>query len=90
LPPRHPHPAAVDDCLAVYRALLEVRDPADVVVGGASAGGNLAAALLLRARNEGLPMPAALVLATPLVDCPSPATPSTPLTACTTCVASCR
>jgi hypothetical protein len=52
----------------VYRALLEVRDPADVVVGGASAGGNLAAAMLLRARDEGLPMPAALVLPTPMVD----------------------
>ncbi|GAA3629254.1 hypothetical protein GCM10022236_34440 [Microlunatus ginsengisoli] len=68
MPPRHPYPAAVDDSLAVYRALLKVRDPAHVVVGGASAGGNLAAALLLRARDEGLPMPAALVLPTPMVD----------------------
>jgi monoterpene epsilon-lactone hydrolase len=65
MPPRHPYPAAVDDCLAVYRRLLEVRGPTDIFVGGASAGGNLAAALLLRARDEGLPMPAALVLPTP-------------------------
>lgn len=68
MPPLHPYPAAVDDGLAVYRALLELRDAADIFVGGASAGGNLAAALLLRARDEGLPMPAALVLPTPLVD----------------------
>lgn len=68
MPPRHPYPAGLDDCVAVYRALLAVRDPADVVVGGASAGGNLAAALLVRAREEGLPMPAALVLNTPELD----------------------
>ncbi|SEO77403.1 alpha/beta hydrolase [Trujillonella endophytica] len=68
MPPRHPYPAALDDCVAVYRALLERRDPADVFVGGASAGGNLAAALLVRAHEEGLPMPAALVLSTPEVD----------------------
>ena len=40
----------------------------DIVVGGGSAGGNLAAALLVRAKDEGLPMPAALVLITPEVD----------------------
>jgi epsilon-lactone hydrolase len=66
--PRHPYPAALDDCIAVYRALLEIRDPEDVFVGGASAGGNLAAALLVRATDEGLPMPAAAVLLTPEVD----------------------
>ncbi|MFC5827232.1 alpha/beta hydrolase [Nonomuraea insulae] len=68
MPPLHPYPAALDDCLTVYRALLKVCDPADVFVGGASAGGNLAAALLVRAKDEGLPMPAALVLRTPEVD----------------------
>jgi monoterpene epsilon-lactone hydrolase len=68
MPPDHPYPAALDDCLAVYRALLEVRAPDRIVVGGASAGGNLAAALMLRARDEGLPLPAALVLLSPEVD----------------------
>jgi len=68
MPPRHPYPAALDDCIAVYRELLGQRDPADVFVGGASAGGNLAAALVVRAKDEGLPMPAALVLLTPEVD----------------------
>ena len=68
MPPLHLFPAALDDAIAVYRALLEVRDPADIFVGGGSAGGNLAAALLVRAKDEGLPMPAALVLLTPQVD----------------------
>lgn len=68
MPPTHPYPAALDDCLAAYRVLLEIRDPSRVVVGGLSAGGNLAAALLLRARIEGLPMPAVLVLGSPEID----------------------
>ena len=68
MPPDHPYPAALDDCVTVYRELLEVRAPDQIVVGGASAGGNLAAALMLRARDEGLPMPAALILQTPEVD----------------------
>ncbi len=68
MPPDHPFPAGLDDCLAVYRALLRDRSADQVTVGGASAGGNLAAALVLRARDLGLPLPAAVVLLTPLVD----------------------
>jgi acetyl esterase/lipase len=68
MPPDHPYPAALDDCVAVYRRLLEVQPPERIVVGGGSAGGNLAAALMLRARDEGLPLPAALVLLTPEAD----------------------
>lgn len=67
-PPDHRYPAALDDCVAVYRRLLEVEPPERIVVGGQSAGGNLAAALVLRARDEGLPLPAALVLLTPEAD----------------------
>jgi acetyl esterase/lipase len=66
--PDHPYPAALDDCLAVYQALLEEKPPSEIVVCGTSAGGNLAAALLLRARDEGLPMPAGAVLLTPELD----------------------
>ena len=68
MPPDHPYPAALDDVLAVYRGLLAVRAPEQIVVGGGSAGGNLAAALILRARDEGLPLPAALLLLTPEAD----------------------
>jgi acetyl esterase/lipase len=68
MPPLHPYPAALDDAVAVYRALLDERAPGDIIVGGGSAGGNLAAALLVRAKDEGLALPAALVLLTPEVD----------------------
>jgi len=68
MPPAHPYPTALDDCLAVYRHLLEVHPPERIVVCGASAGGNLAAALMLRVRDEGLALPAGLVLVSPEVD----------------------
>ena len=68
MPPEAPYPAALDDCLATYRYVLERHDPARIVLQGRSAGGNLAAATLLRARDEGLPLPAALVLLSPEVD----------------------
>ena len=68
MPPEHPYPAALDDCLAVYRAAL-AEYPADkIVIAGGSAGGNLAAALVLRARDEGLPLPAGVILNTPEID----------------------
>jgi acetyl esterase/lipase len=68
MPPDHPYPTPLDDCMAAYRALLEQRAPAEIIIGGASAGGNLAAALILRARDEGLPLPAAVLLNTPATD----------------------
>ncbi len=68
MPPRNPYPAALDDCIAVYRAALDQRSSEDIFVGGGSAGGNLAAALLVRAKVEGLPMPAGLLLLSPEVD----------------------
>ena len=67
-PPDHPYPASLDDCLAAYKALLKVRRPEEIVIGGASAGANLSAALILRARDEGLPLPAGCVLLTPGID----------------------
>jgi monoterpene epsilon-lactone hydrolase len=68
MPPEYPYPAALNDCLAAYRGLLDQYLPQNIIVGGASAGGNLAAALMLRARDEGLPLPAAVVLITPELD----------------------
>ena len=68
MPPDHPYPAPLDDCVAAYRALLRHHRPDEIIVRGGSAGGNLAAALILRSRDEGLPLPAAAVLMTPEVD----------------------
>jgi monoterpene epsilon-lactone hydrolase len=68
VPPDHPYPAALDDCIAAYRALLKEIPPERIVVAGTSAGGNLAAALLHRARDEGLAMPAGAILLTPELD----------------------
>lgn len=68
LPPDHPYPTPLDDCLNAYGGLLRVHRPEHIIVGGGSAGGNLAAAMLLRARDEGLPLPAAAVLLSPEAD----------------------
>ncbi|HKX77218.1 MAG TPA: alpha/beta hydrolase fold domain-containing protein [Novosphingobium sp.] len=67
-PPEHPYPAALDDCVAVYGELLKRYPATNIIIGGGSAGGNLAAATILRARDEGLPLPAAAVLMTPEAD----------------------
>jgi len=69
LAPEHPYPAAIEDALTAYRALLDSGiAPADLVVGGESAGGNLAAALLLKLKQENLPQPAGLYLLSPWLD----------------------
>jgi acetyl esterase/lipase len=68
MPPDHPFPTPLDDCMDAYRALLDERQPHEIIVGGASAGGNLAGALILRARDEGLPLPAAVVFNTGAFD----------------------
>jgi epsilon-lactone hydrolase len=62
LAPEHPFPAAIDDGVAAYRALLESGTPADrIVLAGDSAGGGLAITTMLAARDAGLPLPAAAV-----------------------------
>ncbi len=66
LAPAHRFPAAVDDGILAYRALIESGVPAQrVAIGGESAGGGLAVAVLLAARGAGLPMPACLVALSP-------------------------
>lgn len=69
LAPEHPHPAALADALTAYRWVLEQgTEPGQIVVAGDSAGGGIAVALLLKARDEGLPLPGAGVLLSPWVD----------------------
>jgi acetyl esterase/lipase len=70
LAPEHPFPAALDDALAVYAALLgrEVSRTRRVAVAGDSAGGGLSLALALRVRAEARRPPLALVLLCPHLD----------------------
>ena len=69
LAPEHPYPAAVDDALAAYRALLDGGTaPEDIVVAGESAGGGLAVATLVNARDHQLPQPAAAFVMSPYAD----------------------
>ena len=69
LAPEHPYPAAVDDALAAYEALLQDGTaPKDIAFAGESAGGGLAVATLVNARDHGLPMPAAAYLMSPYAD----------------------
>ena len=69
LAPEHPFPAAVEDAVAGYRTLLgQGIAPGHIAVGGDSAGGGLAVALLLALRDEALPLPACAWLVSPWVD----------------------
>jgi monoterpene epsilon-lactone hydrolase len=69
LAPEHPYPAAVDDALAAYEALLESGIAAsDIAFAGESAGGGLAIATLVNARDHGLALPAAAFVMSPYVD----------------------
>lgn len=69
LAPECPFPAAVDDALAGYRWLLdEGGDPQRIVIAGDSAGGGLALATMLAARDAGLPLPAGAALLSPWTD----------------------
>ena len=66
--PDHPFPAANDDVMAAYKALLVDHKPGDIAVVGTSAGGELTLALCLRAKAEGVPLPAAIAPGTPEAD----------------------
>ena len=67
--PEDPYPAAVDDAFASYCYLLDQGiDPGRIVVGGSSAGGGLALALLLSCREHDVPTPAAAVPISPWSD----------------------
>jgi acetyl esterase/lipase len=69
LAPEHPYPAAVDDALAAYEALLRGGTaPSDIAFAGESAGGGLAVATLVNARDHGLPLPAAAFVMSPYAD----------------------
>lgn len=73
LAPRCKYPTAPEDCFAVYQWLLEQAaalniNPAQIVVCGDSAGGNLATVLCLMSRDRGIPLPKAQMLLYPVTD----------------------
>ncbi|OBK32371.1 alpha/beta hydrolase [Mycobacterium sp. 1245111.1] len=80
LAPEHPYPAPLEDCYSAltWLAALPAVDPARVAIGGASAGGGLAAALALLARDRGEIKPSLQLLAYPMLDDRSGSTPEKP------------
>jgi monoterpene epsilon-lactone hydrolase len=69
LAPEHPFPAAVDDAASAYRWLLaDGAEPRRTAVMGDSAGGGLAFGMLLKLRDNGIPLPAAAVALSPWTD----------------------
>jgi len=73
LAPEHPFPEPVEDAVAAFSWAAENAaelgaDPARVAIGGDSAGGNLATAVCIQARDSGAPMPAMQLLLYPVTD----------------------
>jgi len=68
MPPDFPFPAALDDAVTAYRAVLKTTKAENVGIFGTSAGGSLTLTTLLRAKMEQLPMPGAIAPGTPTVD----------------------
>lgn len=71
--PKHPFPAALDDCIAAYHYLLAQGFNANkIVIAGDSAGGNLSLATLMKLRDQGDPLPAAAACLSPSGDLTEP------------------
>jgi acetyl esterase/lipase len=68
MPPDAPYPAAMDDAMAVWKAALTMSDPGHMAIIGTSTGGGMTLAMILRAKAEGLPLPAAIAPGTPWAD----------------------
>jgi acetyl esterase/lipase len=69
LAPENPYPAALDDCVCVFRWLLKEGIKAQsIVVAGDSAGGNLTITMLMKLRDDGSPLPAAAACISPVTD----------------------
>ncbi len=68
MPPNFPYPAAMDDAMAVYKEIVRTTDPKKIAIFGTSTGGGMTLAMVLRAKTEGLPLPAAIAPGTPWSD----------------------
>ena len=67
-PPDAPYPAALDDVMGVWKGALKMADASRMAVFGTSAGGALTLSMVLRAKEEHLPLPAAIAPGTPMSD----------------------
>jgi monoterpene epsilon-lactone hydrolase len=68
MPPDDPYPAAMDDAMAAWKAAIKLADPRNMAIFGTSTGGGMTLAMILRAKREGLPLPAAIAPGTPWSD----------------------
>jgi acetyl esterase/lipase len=68
MPPDFPYPAAMDDAMAVWKEVVKTNDPRNMAIFGTSTGGGMTLAMILRAKQEGLPLPAAIAPGTPWSD----------------------
>ena len=68
MPPEAYFPAALDDAMTVYRSVLKTTDPKNVGIIGTSAGGALTLEMVVKAKQDGLPMPGAIAPGTPMAD----------------------
>ena len=68
MPPDFPYPAAMDDAMAVWKEAVKMADPKKMAIFGTSTGGAMTLAMVLRAKAEGLPLPAAMAPGTPWSD----------------------
>jgi epsilon-lactone hydrolase len=67
-PPDAPYPAALDDGMTVWKAALKMAEPRNMGIFGTSAGGALTLAMVLRAKQDKLPLPGAIASGTPMSD----------------------
>ena len=68
MPPDFPYPAAMDDAMAVWKEVVKSNDPKKMAIFGTSTGGGMTLAMVLRAKKEGLALPAATAPGTPWSD----------------------
>src|SRR5262245_6850458 len=68
MPPDFPYPAAMDDAMAVWKAALKLQNPRNMAIFGTSTGGGMTLAMILRAKAEGLALPAAIAPGAPWSD----------------------
>ena len=68
MPPDNPYPAAMDDAMAVWKAAVKMQKPENMAIFGTSTGGGMTLAMILRAKQEHLPLPAAIAPGSPWSD----------------------